>query len=180
MARRTTLLVLAMVAQLLLVGVAVAGQLSARVAGEEVRLRVGPVDPIDPFRGAYVELRYPDLEPERDWESGDGDSGMVGVEGEPGRLYVTLREDGDVWVADGYTRDRPDGGTYLTCDDSDWRLRCGIESLFLSQDRAAEVQRDIDQSGLFAEEQRGRSSGYVAVVKVDRWGNAAVVEVAKE
>ena len=24
-------------------------------------LRVAPVDPIDPFRGAYVELAYPDL-----------------------------------------------------------------------------------------------------------------------
>ena len=48
-------------AQLALVGVAVWAPLSARLTGEQVVLRVEPVDPIDPFRGAYVELAYPDL-----------------------------------------------------------------------------------------------------------------------
>ena len=47
--------------QLALVGVAVAPRLSARLTGDEYRLRVQPVDPIDPFRGAYVDLDYPDL-----------------------------------------------------------------------------------------------------------------------
>lgn len=170
-------LALVLVVQFLLVGVAVAGQLSARVTGDEIRLRVGPVDPIDPFRGAYVDLRYPDLEPERerDWR-GDPE-----VEGDRGRLYVVLRRDGDVWVADDWTRERPDGGTYLTCDDGDWRQRCGIESLFLPQEEAARVQQDIDQSGLLVEPgEPDQDSGYVAVVRVDRWGNAAVVDVEKE
>lgn len=177
MKRRTMVLALVLVAQLLLVGVAVAGQLSARVTGEEIRLRVGPVDPIDPFRGAYVDLRYPDLEPERDPERG----GLVGVGDDRGRLYVVLRRDGDVWVADHWTRERPDGGTYLACDDGDWRLRCGIESLFLPQDEAARVQEDIDQSGLLVEPgEPDQDSGYVAVVKVDRWGNASVTDVEKE
>ena len=48
-------------AQLAMVGVAVWAPLSARLTGEQVVLRVQPVDPIDPFRGAYVELAYPDL-----------------------------------------------------------------------------------------------------------------------
>ena len=48
-------------AQLALVGVAVWAPLSARLTGETVVLRVEPVDPIDPFRGAYVQLAYPDL-----------------------------------------------------------------------------------------------------------------------
>ncbi len=48
--------------QLALVGVAVAPRLSARLTGDEYRLRVAPVDPIDPFRGAYVDLDYPDLD----------------------------------------------------------------------------------------------------------------------
>ena len=47
--------------QLALVGLAVAPQLSARVAGDTYLVRVAPVDPIDPFRGAYVALDYPDL-----------------------------------------------------------------------------------------------------------------------
>jgi hypothetical protein len=42
------------------------------------------------------------------------------------------------------------------------RLRCGIESLFASQDEARRLERDL-------------ADGAVARVKVDRRGNAAVV-----
>ena len=49
------------VSQLALVGLAVAPQLSARLTGDTYLVRVAPVDPIDPFRGAYVALDYPDL-----------------------------------------------------------------------------------------------------------------------
>ena len=48
--------------QVALLVAAVFGQLSARVAGEEYLVRVAPLDPIDPFRGAYVALDYPDLD----------------------------------------------------------------------------------------------------------------------
>ena len=139
--------------QLALVGVAVAPRLSARLTGDEYLLRVAPVDPIDPFRGAYVDLDYPDLDLDRETPGGEG------------TLYVTLVEDGDVWVASGYTRERPSGTPYLTCNDRDWRLRCGIESLFLPQDEAASMQADLGDGSM------------VAVVKVDGRGNAALVRV---
>ena len=142
--------------QLALVGVAVAPRLSARLTGDEYLLRVAPVDPIDPFRGAYVDLDYPDLH--QDDERSDA------VDGE-GTLYVKLVEDGDVWVASGYTRERPSSQPYLTCNDRDWRLRCGIESLFLPQDEAASMQGDLGDGSM------------VAVVKVDGRGNAALVRV---
>ena len=142
--------------QLALVGVAVAPRLSARLTGDEYLLRVAPVDPIDPFRGAYVDLDYPDLH--LDDERSDA------VDGE-GTLYVKLVEDGDVWVASGYTRERPSSQPYLTCNDRDWRLRCGIESLFLPQDEAASIQADLGDGSM------------VAVVKVDGRGNAALVRV---
>ena len=51
--------------QAALVGVAVAPQLSARVTGDTYLFRVAPLDPIDPFRGAYVTLDYPDLQTDR-------------------------------------------------------------------------------------------------------------------
>ena len=77
------------VAQLALVGVAVAPQLSARAFGDEYRMRVAPVDPIDPFRGAYVDLGYPDLRlNEDDTTVPDEDRGTV---------YITLVPDGDLW-----------------------------------------------------------------------------------
>jgi uncharacterized membrane-anchored protein len=142
--------------QLALVGVAVAPRLSARLTGDEYRLTVQPVDPIDPFRGAYVDLGYPDLAMD--------DQRAQDLEGE-GTVYVTLVRSGEVWRAGRYTRERPSGTPYLMCNDRDWRIRCGIESLFLPQDRAAEMQDDI------------ASGGVVAVVKVDRWGHAALLRV---
>jgi len=139
--------------QLALVGVAVAPRLSARLTGDEYLLRVAPVDPVDPFRGAYVDLDYPDLDLDRE------------TPGDEGTVYVTLEQDGEVWVASAHTRDRPSGTPYLTCDDRDWRLRCGIESLFLPQDEAASMQGDLGDGSM------------VAVVKVDGRGNAALVRV---
>jgi uncharacterized membrane-anchored protein len=138
---------------LALVGVAVAPRLSARLTGDEYLLRVAPVDPIDPFRGAYVDLDYPDLDLDRE------------TPGDEGTVYVTLQQDGEVWVASAYTRERPSGTPYLTCDDRDWRLRCGIESLFLPQDEAASMQADLGDGSM------------VAIVKVDGRGNAALVRV---
>ena len=139
--------------QLALVGVAVAPRLSARLTGDEYLLRVAPVDPIDPFRGAYVDLDYPDLDLDRE------------TPGDEGTVYVTLERDGEVWVAGAHTRERPSDTPYLTCDDRDWRLRCGIESLFLPQDEAASMQADLGDGSM------------VAVVKVDGRGNAALVRV---
>jgi len=141
--------------QLVLVGLAVAPRLSARLTGDEYHLRVAPVDPIDPFRGAYVALDYPDRgEPPASFDSEDG-----------GDLYITLVRDGDVWKAGGYTRGRPADSPYLACDDRDWQVRCGIESLFLPQDEAARMQEQVADGSM------------VAVVRVDGRGNAALITV---
>lgn len=137
-------------AQLALVALGVWPQLSARAAGDEIQLRVRPVDPIDPFRGAYVTLSYPDLRP-RPSEGGDG------------TVFVRLREEDGLWVADGWSRTRPDGGTFLRCTDRWWEVRCGIESWFVPQDEAAALERRIAGGTL------------VATVAVDGRGNAAVV-----
>ena len=152
---RTLLKVAAVAAvQLALVGAAVAPRLSARLTGDEYRLLVAPVDPVDPFRGAYVDLSYPALRDVHD-QVGSGN----------GPVFVTLVRDGDVWTAGGASRQRPDAAPYLACDDRDWRLRCGIESWFLPQDDAAEMQ------------QRVNGGSMVAVVKVDSRGHAVLVRV---
>ena len=141
--------------QLLLVGVAVAPSLSARVTGEEYLLAVAPVDPIDPFRGAYVTLDYPGL---ADAVPDDGS-------GPRGTVYVPLRQaEGDLWAGGRAQDERPDSGPYLRCESEGWRVRCGIESLFASQDRARELEREL-------------MNGAVARIRVDGRGNAAVVEV---
>ena len=134
-----------------LVGIAVAGQLSARLTGDEIRLRVEPVDPIDPFRGTYVDLSYTDISRRTTGETGD--------------VYVSLARRGPVWEATGVAAERPTDGPFLKCHDDGWRLRCGIESLFVPQDRAREIETAVN------------GGHAVAVVKVDSRGHAALVSV---
>jgi uncharacterized membrane-anchored protein len=153
--RRTAIVGLAGLA---LAGVAVYPQLSARLTGEEITLRVAPVDPIDPFRGAYVDLQYPDL----DQLGGRRDDGLD--DGERGDLFITLRQEGDVWVADARTRTRPESGVYLACSDHSWEVRCGIESWFLPQDEAAAMEAAV-------------GDGALATVRIDSRGHAAIVAV---
>jgi uncharacterized membrane-anchored protein len=140
--------------QLALVGAAVAPQLSARLLGEEYLLRVAPLDPIDPFRGAYVDLTYPDLDLDRD------------PFGDPGIVFLVLAEEGGVWVATEMTLERPAEGPYLTCDDSGFRVRCGIESWFLPQDEARALEQTV------------ATGDAVATVRIDGRGNAALVAVS--
>nr|WP_253943365.1 GDYXXLXY domain-containing protein [Nocardioides sp. zg-1308] len=151
---RTTTTAVVAVTQLALVGLSVAPQLSARATGETYLLRVAALDPVDPFRGAYVALDYPDLPR----------GGQVPDDGERGDVYVSLVPDGEVWVADGWSRERPEEGPYLACDDRSWQLRCGIESWFLPQDEAAAAE-DLLRDGAVAE------------VRVDGRGHVAVVDV---
>ncbi len=160
MTPRTTRVAAAVVAQLVLVGVAVWAPLSARLTGEEVRLRVEPVDPIDPFRGAYVDLAYPDL------PGSTGRDGLAGASDAPrGTVFVPLTRHGEVWGGGAVQRSRPAQGLFLRCDDSDWRLRCGIENLFLPQGEAAAVGETV------------RGGTAVAVIRVDGRGHAALVGV---
>jgi uncharacterized membrane-anchored protein len=147
--------------QLALVGVAVAGPLSARLVGEEYLLEVAPVDPVDPFRGAYVALGYPGLN-----GAGVGGTGrQEQAPGERGEVFVPLVRDGGVWRGGAPSRSRPAEGPYLRCSDADWQLRCGIESWFLPQDRAIDLERAVG------------SGSAVARVRVDGRGNAALVGV---
>jgi uncharacterized membrane-anchored protein len=155
---RSSRVVAAVLVQLALVPVAVADQLSARLTGEEYLLEVAPVDPIDPFRGAYVALAYPGLPSGQELFERQADLGDV--------AYVPLRESEGLWVGLPPVAARPDSGPFLRCTDDGWRLRCGIESWFLPQDEA------------YALEQSVREGRAVATVRVDGRGNAALVDVA--
>src|ERR671912_582257 len=113
----------AVLASLVLLVVAVWQPLAARLTGEEIALRVEPIDPLDPFRGAYVDLGYPDLPGQPLQESGPMSEEELEASGEArGTAYVPLRQQGEVWVGGSVQRTRPSDGVYLTCDDSDWRV----------------------------------------------------------
>ena len=137
-----------------LVGLAVWPQLSARLTGETYELAVAPIDPIDPFRGAYVTLDYPGLAQAR----------PTSWSGRTTTVFVPLRRDpgSDLWTGGPAAREAPATGPYLRCDAGRLRLRCGIESLFASQDDARRLEQDL-------------ADGAVARVEVDDRGNATVV-----
>lgn len=156
---RTRTVALVAILQLVLVTAAVWPQLLSRATGEDYLLRVAPVDPIDPFRGAYVTLSYPDLRERFDSRPSSMD------DGERGDVFVTLVEEDGLWVLGERTRERPATGPYLACDDRDWAIRCGIESYFVSQDRARELERGLAEDG------------GVAVVRIDSRGVGSVVDV---
>lgn len=144
-------------AQAVLVAVGVAPQISARTTGETHTFRVEAVDPIDPFRGAYVTLGYPDLRL-------DDAAADDRADGGGGTVFITLAEEEGHSVARDVSRERPDSGPYLACDDSGWQVRCGIESWFLPQDEAAAMQ-DVLRDGAVAE------------VRIDSRGHAALIDV---
>ena len=85
---RTLTVGLVVAAQAVLVAVGVAPQLSARLTGDTYTFRVEAVDPIDPFRGAYVTLGYPDLRP--DGSVGGGRARWTTGRAAP--VYITLAE----------------------------------------------------------------------------------------
>lgn len=159
---RLTIVVLA---GLLLTALGVAPQLQAHLTGHEYTFRVEPVDPIDPFRGAYVDLNYPDLRaPGSDAEDpGSSGLGTMPEDQQRGDVFIVLRKSGDVWVAAAHERERPAHGPYLACNDTDWRIRCGIGSWFVPQDEARKIERKV-------------ADGHAtATVKIDSRGHAVLV-----
>ena len=97
------------VTQLALVGVGVAPQLSARLAGDTYLMNVAPIDPLDPFRGAYVALDYPDLR--HDDSQSFVEPGLGALDdGESGDVFITLEKRGDAHADQGQLRHGDDGG----------------------------------------------------------------------
>lgn len=158
---RTRLVAAATLLQLALVPVAVAGPLSARLTGDEYLLAVAPVDPIDPFRGAYVALSYPGLQDVDSTETGED---LEAIDDTDDTVYVPLVRSGAVWTGGDVVAKRPARGPYLRCT-NDWQLRCGIESWFLPQDKALALERAVG------------AGDAVARIRVDSRGNAALVDV---
>lgn len=146
------------IVQFLLVLAAVAPQVSARVLGDEYHLRVAALDPIDPFRGAYVALSYPDL-------PGNQQDRVDPRPDTPGPTYVPLEQNGAVWTGGTPSPHRPASGPYLKCQDDGWNLSCGIESWFVPQGEARRVEDAV---------MAGRAT---AVVRIDQRGNAAIVDL---
>lgn len=148
--RRGLAIGLALLVQLALLAAVAAPRLSPRLTGDEYRLAVVAVDPIDPFRGAYVDLRL---------------RGVPGFTQREGTVYVPLvRQPGGTYRGSGTRQRRPSSGAFLRCH-ADGEVRCGIESYFASQANAKRLERELVRSGA------------IARVKIDGAGRAALVDL---
>ena len=129
--------------------------------GDEVRLKVVPVDPHDPFRGEYVALRYDITTVTLDREAGPSAT-----------VYVPLYDAGDHWAARGtaIVGTRPEGeqvirGTIVSVDGLQAQLEYGIESYFVEEGDARRYEDAMFNGDL-----------YVDVV-IDESGQAKIQEL---
>ncbi len=164
MTKRLLMVLVLSVTLLGLTAAAVWPQLNARISGTEYRVLVAPVDPIDPFRGAYVQLTYPELRAPWEDPAGMGE-GTDRPDSRSGAVYLVLDEVGGMLQTRERVRQRPSDGLYLTCDSDGWNTRCGIESWFLPQDEAKALEQKVGGGTV------------VATVKIDDRGNAALIAV---
>lgn len=146
--RRPLAIALALVVQLALLAAVAAPRMLPRLTGEEYRLAMVAVDPVDPFRGAYVDLRL---------------RGVPNFTEREGTVYVPLIRRGDgTYRGSGTRAVAPSQRPYLRCH-ADGDVRCGIESFFASQGTARRLDREL------------RDGGAIARVKIDGGGRAALV-----
>ena len=146
----TPALALALAVQLALIAAVAAPRLAPRLTGSEYRIATVALDPIDPFRGAYVDLRL---------------RGVPAFTPRQGTVYVPLvrRRDG-TYRGSGTRREPPAGGPFMRCH-ADGEVRCGIESFFASQREARRLERALARGGA------------IARVKIDGAGRAALVDL---
>ncbi len=148
--RRLVALGLALAVQLVLLAAVAGPRLAVRLTGTEYRLAVAPLDPIDPLRGAYVELRV---------------RGVPAFTDHKGTVFVPLRpaEGGKGLLRGaGTVAEAPADGPYLRCA-AEGSVTCGIESFFASQGDARRLGARLP------------GKGGVARVKIGLGGRAVLV-----
>jgi uncharacterized membrane-anchored protein len=137
----------AVVATQVAVVLGLAGIAAADLAfGEEIRLRAQPVDPLDPFRGNYVVLRY---------GISTVQAPVAVAAGE--RVCAHLVERGGVWELS-YASTSPSGNGTAVCGTAradaaagdSVGVEYGIETYYASEERAREIEDAIVRGDVFA------------------------------
>jgi uncharacterized membrane-anchored protein len=114
--------------------------------GDEIRLKAVPVDPHDPFRGEYVELRYEITQVRLDREAGLSAT-----------VYVPLEKTGDRWTAETASVGiRPEDepfirGTVVSIDGERAQVEYGIESYFVEEGAARGYEEAVLRGDLYVD-----------------------------
>lgn len=151
---RKALIILAILAQLVVLA-AMAGKRELVLAfGERIYLRTAPIDPRDPFRGDFVRLRYALNNVNLAQQRLSAERSSIG-KGE--RVYAVLRPLPDQVYELDYLSDQPprDGLFLAGRTVQDWRLarpghlavKYGIEQLFVQQGRGLSIEQRQGRRG---------------------------------
>ncbi len=141
--------------------------------GAHVRLAIVPIDPRSLFRGNYARLDYEIATLPRALLSED--LGRLRVNE---IVYVSLREEGDIWRASAVSVTPPERGVYLRGrlqmpfdpDHEHLQVRYGIEAWFASRENALEIERSLRAT----RREASRASAEVAIAPS---GRAALVRL---
>jgi uncharacterized membrane-anchored protein len=110
-------------------------------SGDEYRLQVQPVDPVDFFRGEYVALQYPisriPLDGTR-WDPGDA-------------VYVPLRKIDGHWTGEKGFRERPGDPFIQGRLKRGGGVEYGIETFFVEEGQARRYEEAMFQRRLYAD-----------------------------
>ena len=140
MSRRTRIAFLAVVCAQLLFPLGVIAYNEAKLAsGEDVRLHVQPVDPVDFFRGEYVALTY--------------DISRIDVGGlDPGTtVYVPLHEEDGFWTGSSAALDKP-SGTFIRGHTSELGgIEFGIETYFVEEGQSRKYEQAVGRGNLYVD-----------------------------
>ncbi len=162
LSRKTRFYALVSFQLLLLIGLIAYKQVTL-LTGQPILLKTVPVDPRDFFRGDYVVLDYEishlDAWQWRDASFSKGDN-----------IYVTLRRQGQFWVAASADKKPPEEGEVFiqgkvsSATDYPITVQYGIESYFVPEGKGLELEREAGE-------------GLIVEAMVDRHGRAAIKRV---
>ena len=109
--------------------------------GSPVTLKTAPVDPRSLFRGNYVRLNYDISTIDKDLTKENFKKNALG--------YVTLKEEGGVFVATGLYHKKPESTLFIrgrvVGEGNAYRMKYGIEAYFMPKEKALRAEKSVRQ-----------------------------------
>lgn len=135
------------------------------ISGKEIILQIEPVDPRDFIRGDYITFQYEISSLPDSLYGGDPDELKSGS-----RVYVTLENAGEYWVAKKITKEKPkQEGLFINGNVlysySNIRIDYGIEDYFIPEGAGKAISEKL------------RTKDAYAKVVVDKSGNAVLKDL---